>query len=273
MGGYGAVHTDSISQLVTIPAASSATLSYYVHIDTNETPASASYDTLSVTADSTSLQTLSNLDAATGYQLKTLDLSAYAGQTITLSFTDTEDASAATSFVIDDTSLTTPAVATAPGAPTAVTGTPGNSQASVSWAAPASNGGSPVTGYTVTASPGGATATTSGATTATVTGLANGTAYTFTVTATNSKGVSVGSEASTAVTPSAASSTTTPAATTTTPAPTSTTPGTGVIPIGAPNTGAGGSAGSSDGLMSLGGLALLLGGAGATLVVRRRLQA
>ena len=60
---------------------------------------------------------------------------------------------------------------------------------------------------------------------------------------------------------------------TTTPDPTSTTPvGTGVIPAGAPNTGAGGTAGSNDGLMGLGGLGLLLAGAGATLVVRRRQQ-
>jgi hypothetical protein len=59
----------------------------------------------------------------------------------------------------------------------------------------------------------------------------------------------------------------------TTPAPTSITPvARGVIPVGAPNTGAGGTAGSNDDLMGLGVLALLLAGAGATLVVRRRQQ-
>ena len=89
----------------------------------------------------------------------------------------------------------------APGAPTGVTATTGNAQASVSWTAPASTGGSPVTGYTVTASPGGKTATTTGATTATVTGLTNGTSYTFTVTATNTAGISTPSAPSTAVTP------------------------------------------------------------------------
>ena len=90
---------------------------------------------------------------------------------------------------------------TAPGAPTAVTGTPGNAQVAVSWTAPKSNGGSAITGYTVTAAPGGATCTTTGALTCTVSGLTNGTAYTFTARATNSVGTSAASTASAAVTP------------------------------------------------------------------------
>lgn len=89
----------------------------------------------------------------------------------------------------------------APSAPSNVAATAGNAQATVTWTAPPDNG-SPLTGFVVTASPGGQTASAGpAATSALVTGLANGTTYTFTVTASNAAGTSPPSAPSNAVTP------------------------------------------------------------------------
>jgi len=98
---------------------------------------------------------------------------------------------------------TASAAATAPGAPTIGTATGGDASASVTFTAPASNGGSAITGYTVTSSPGGLTAT-GASSPLNVTGLTNGTAYTFSVTATNAIGTGTASAASNSVTPAAA---------------------------------------------------------------------
>jgi hypothetical protein len=92
---------------------------------------------------------------------------------------------------------------TPPGAPTAVAATAGDAQAVVSFTAPASDGGSAITTYTATSSPGAITGTCAGpaACPITVAGLTNGTAYTFTVTATNAVGTGPASAASNSVTP------------------------------------------------------------------------
>jgi len=98
----------------------------------------------------------------------------------------------------------TAVVWSSPGAPTGVSASPGNALAVVSWTAPASDGSSPFTdpySYTATSSPGGKTCTTAGALSCTVTGLVNGTTYTFKVSATNVVGTGPASAASAAVTP------------------------------------------------------------------------
>ena len=92
---------------------------------------------------------------------------------------------------------------TIPDAPTIGTAVPLNQQAKVPFTAPSSDGGSAITSYTATSSPGGITGTLSqsGSGSITVTGLTNATAYTFTVTATNAIGTSLASAASNSVIP------------------------------------------------------------------------
>jgi hypothetical protein len=105
MDGYGSTHTDTVTQSVTIPAGCHATLSFYLHIDTAETTTSTAYDKLTVKAGSTTLATYSNLNKAAGYTLRSFDVSSLAGQTVTISFSGSEDSSLQTSFVLDDTAL------------------------------------------------------------------------------------------------------------------------------------------------------------------------
>ncbi len=105
LAGYGSTHTDSASQSLAIPSGcASYRLGFFLHIDTDERT-SVVYDRFTVSVAGTTLASFSNLDARSGYVEKSYDLSAYAGQTVTLKFNGVEDQSLQTSFVVDDVTL------------------------------------------------------------------------------------------------------------------------------------------------------------------------
>jgi Zn-dependent metalloprotease len=113
LGGNGSTATETITQAVVIPAdATSASLSFALHIDTAET-GSTIYDRLSVQVKDAAgtvlgtLATYSNVNPASGYQIRSFNMLPYKGRTVTLSFKMTEDASLQTSFVVDKVSLVT----------------------------------------------------------------------------------------------------------------------------------------------------------------------
>jgi hypothetical protein len=115
LDGYGRSHTDTLSQSVTVPAGcDTATLTFWLHVDTGETTSSTAYDKLTAKIGGTTLATYSNLDAAAGYVEKSFDVSSYAGQTVNLAFTGVEDTSLQTSFVLDDIALDTSGGGTTP---------------------------------------------------------------------------------------------------------------------------------------------------------------
>ncbi|MFF7154818.1 putative Ig domain-containing protein [Streptomyces sp. NPDC008139] len=106
LNGYGTTHTDTLSQSVTIPAScTNATFTFYLYVSSQETSTTTAYDKLTVAAGSTTLASYSNLNKGTGYVQRSVNLSSYAGQTVTLKFTGTEDSSLATSFLIDDAAV------------------------------------------------------------------------------------------------------------------------------------------------------------------------
>ncbi|MEW2224025.1 putative Ig domain-containing protein [Streptomyces sp. NPDC007044] len=106
LNGYGTTHTDTLAQSVTIPAScTSATFTFYLYVSSQETSTTTAYDKLTVAAGSTTLASYSNLNKGTGYVQRSVNLSSYAGQTVTLKFTGTEDSSLATSFLIDDAAV------------------------------------------------------------------------------------------------------------------------------------------------------------------------
>jgi hypothetical protein len=112
LDGYGTTTTNTLLQQVAIFSShTSATLTFWLHIDTAETSTTTAFDTLKVqvrNSSGTVLQTLatySNLNANTGYAQKSFNLSAYIGQTIQIYLVGAEDSTLQTSFVVDDFAL------------------------------------------------------------------------------------------------------------------------------------------------------------------------
>jgi hypothetical protein len=111
MNGYGTTHTDTLYQQVVVPSGATATLTFWLHIDSAETTTTTAFDTLRVQIRNSSntvlstLATYSNLNKATGYTQKSFDVSSFQGQTIRVYLLGTEDASLQTSFVVDDFAL------------------------------------------------------------------------------------------------------------------------------------------------------------------------
>jgi Zn-dependent metalloprotease len=114
LGGNGKTTTETLTQAVVLPStATSATLTFALHIGTAETTTSTIYDKLVVTVKNASgtvlgtLATYSNLNKASSYTTRTFSLLPYKGQTVTLSFVMTEDSSAQTTFTVDKVSVIT----------------------------------------------------------------------------------------------------------------------------------------------------------------------
>jgi len=112
LNGYGRTMTDYAYQQISIPStACSASLNVWVKITSSETTTTKVYDTLAIQVRSSSnavlgtLGTYSNLNKGSAYVLRTFDLAAYKGQTIRIYFNGTEDSSLATSFFLDDASV------------------------------------------------------------------------------------------------------------------------------------------------------------------------
>ncbi|QQQ79860.1 S8 family serine peptidase [Saccharothrix sp. 6-C] len=104
ISGYGYSNTETLTQTVAIPAGCvNTTLSLWLKISTAEYEPEV-FDTFTVSVAGTTLATYTNLNPS-GYAVRTFSLGAYAGQSVTLSFTGTEDWSYQTSFVLDDVSV------------------------------------------------------------------------------------------------------------------------------------------------------------------------
>ena len=104
LGGNGSASTESEEQSINVPS-TGGNLTYWRRIDTAESGSTA-YDTATVTLNGTTAKSYSNATGSQGTWVKeTISLASYAGKTVTLKFSATEDSSQQTSFVFDDVAL------------------------------------------------------------------------------------------------------------------------------------------------------------------------
>jgi hypothetical protein len=113
LGGLGDGGMHTLSQQISIPAgACAASLQFWLKVSTDEFVSGPAWDTLTVQILSgtgpgvATLATYSNLDGGSSYVLRTVDLSAYKGQTVRVSFESAEDYSNPTRFFVDDVAAT-----------------------------------------------------------------------------------------------------------------------------------------------------------------------
>jgi hypothetical protein len=90
--GYGTRHTDTVSsRCPSRPVAPTRRCRFWLHIDTSETTTTVQFDKLTVQVGATTLATYSNLNHAIGYAQKSFNVGSFAGQTVTVKFTGTDD--------------------------------------------------------------------------------------------------------------------------------------------------------------------------------------
>ena len=107
LGGKGTAQTQTLSRSVSIPAGCRTyILSFWLRVDSAETTTSVRNDSLTVKVGIATAATYSNLDKGAGYVERRFNVAAFAGRTVTLNFTATENSSRQTSFVLDDTAVT-----------------------------------------------------------------------------------------------------------------------------------------------------------------------
>lgn len=113
LGGYGRTHTDTLSQTVSLPSgASSATLSFWLHIETDEVKPSP-FDMLKIQiADEggnvlQTLHTFSNVDETPHFERVHFDVSAFLGRRVQVLFVASKDGQKQTSFFVDSVQLVT----------------------------------------------------------------------------------------------------------------------------------------------------------------------